>query len=72
MRKAQPTNVTTNHTFTASGLLCSTYESQTEDKIRFIDLINNRNLRKPLLASILLHFTQQLSGINAVSYLFKI
>ena len=39
---------------------------QVEDKLRFYDLLNTPLLKWPLITSVLLHITQQFSGINAV------
>jgi len=43
-----------------------------EKSLSIIDVLcRNKNLRWPLITSITIHLTQQLSGINAVRFLFS-
>jgi len=43
-------------------------QTKTKEKVRFLDLIRQSNLRKPLIVTIVLQLAQQLSGINAVVF----
>ena len=45
-------------------------ELQSRPRLGLLDLIREPWMRYPLLISIGLHFSQQLSGINGVRYLF--
>ena len=42
-------------------------EESREERITVVQLFKQRSLRKPLLISIVMQLSQQLSGINAVS-----
>ena len=42
------------------------------DSITFVQLMKSRELRRPLITCLVIQITQQLCGINAVSFISKI